>query len=63
MSENRITLGIKIPLGKASSHSSIPIRVQNYSYFASDEVGLGYISHVYLGKNDLNSTFFPIQMR
>jgi hypothetical protein len=30
-----------------------PVKIGNYSYYTSDEIGLGYISHVYLGKNDI----------
>jgi hypothetical protein len=56
MSENKITIGIKVPLNRAASQSSSPIKVENYSYFPADEIGLGYISHVYLGRNDHTGT-------
>jgi hypothetical protein len=55
MSENKISIGIKIPLSKATSQSNSTIKIKNYSYFPSDEIGLGYISHVYLGRNDHTS--------
>lgn len=35
------------------SRPSAPMKIGNYSYYTSDEIGLGYISHVYLGKNDI----------
>jgi hypothetical protein len=38
------------------SRSSAPIKIGSYSYYTSDEIGLGYISHVYLGKNDITGS-------
>ena len=53
MSENRITIGIRVSMPNSISRSSAPMKIGNYSYYTSDEIGLGYISHVYLGKNDI----------
>jgi hypothetical protein len=30
-------------------------RIENYSYALSDEIGLGFTSHVYRGRNELTS--------
>jgi hypothetical protein len=38
-------------------------KIENYSYALTDEIGLGFSSRVYRGKNDLNSTYLLIQMR
>ncbi len=56
MSENRITIGIRICMPNNVSRSSAPIKIGSYSYYTSDEIGLGYISHVYLGKNDITGS-------
>lgn len=53
MSENRITIGIRVSMPNNISRPSAPMKIGNYSYYTSDEIGLGYISHVYLGKNDI----------
>lgn len=60
MSENRITIGIKAPLARVTSQTDTAIKVGNYSYYCSDEIGLGYISHVYLGRNDHTGSVFVI---
>ena len=38
-------------------------KIENYSYALTDEIGLGFSSRVYRGKNDLNSTIFIIQTK
>jgi hypothetical protein len=38
-------------------------KIENYSYALTDEIGLGYSSHVYKGKNDLTSTKHIIQTK
>lgn len=53
MSENRITIGIRVSKPNNIGNPPAPVKIGNYSYYTSDEIGLGYISHVYLGKNDI----------
>lgn len=37
-------------------------KIEHYTYALSDEIGLGFSSHVYRGKNELNSTLCPMQI-
>lgn len=49
MSLNQIVIGVK-PVQNTQPY--VPIKIENYSYYPSDQIGLGYISHVFLGRND-----------
>lgn len=51
MSENRITFEIK--LNHKPSGSESVVKVGNYSYCSADQIGLGYSSKVFQGRNDL----------
>lgn len=43
---------------KASPPNMIALKkIENYSYALTDEIGLGFTSHVYKGKNELNSNY------
>lgn len=59
MSENKITIAInpnQTKKGPPQIDGMIALKkIENYSYALSDEIGLGYSSHVYRGKNDLTS--------
>ena len=59
MSENKITIAInpaQAKKGPPQIDGMIALKkIENYSYALSDEIGLGYSSHVYRGKNDLTS--------
>ena len=68
MSKNKITIAIP----KNQTKKSIPPtidgmvalkKIENYSYALTDEIGLGYSSHVYKGKNDISSTDFASKIR
>jgi hypothetical protein len=67
MNENKITIAIN-----PNQHKKMPPQVdgmialkkiENYSYALTDEIGLGFSSRVYRGKNDLNSKDLLIRMR
>lgn len=62
MSEGKITFAINANQTR-KNHPQIDgmialKKIENYSYALTDEIGLGYSSHVYKGKNDLTSISF-----
>lgn len=60
MNENKITIAINPNQNKKNPpqvDGMIALKkIENYSYALTDEIGLGFSSRVYRGKNDLNST-------
>ena len=58
MSENKITMTIK----PSDTKSKVPQidgmialkKIEHYTYALTDEIGLGFSSHVYRGKNEHN---------
>lgn len=64
MSENKITMTIKPAENKAPQMDGMIAlkKIEHYTYALSDEIGLGFSSHVYRGKNELNSTHIAIKM-
>ena len=66
MSENKITMTIK----PSDNKPKVPQidgmialkKIEHYTYALSDEIGLGFSSHVYRGKNEHNSKTNLIQM-
>lgn len=58
-SQNHFTFQIKNPgstKNKSNSNMMAMKKIENYSYALSDEIGLGFTSHVYKGKCELTST-------
>jgi hypothetical protein len=59
MNENKITIAINPNQNKKNPpqvDGMIALKkIENYSYALTDEIGLGFSSRVYRGKNDLNS--------
>ena len=54
MSENRITMTIKPQDNKKNPQMDGMIalkKIEHYTYALTDEIGLGFSSHVYRGKN------------
>lgn len=37
-------------------------RIENYSYAISDEIGLGFTSHVYKGKDELTNQLVAVKV-
>lgn len=66
MSENKITIAItanQTKKGPPQVEGMIALKkIENYSYALTDEIGLGFSSHVYCGKNDHNSKYKRIKM-
>lgn len=52
MTENGHTIKIPPKANKRDTNSNLVAlkRIENYCYFLSDEIGLGFTSHVYKGK-------------
>jgi RIO-like serine/threonine protein kinase len=66
MNENKITIAINPNQNKKIPQMDGMIalkKIENYSYALTDEIGLGYSSHVYRGKNELNSNESIIKMK
>ncbi len=66
MNENKITIAINPNQNKKIPQMDGMIalkKIENYSYALTDEIGLGYSSHVYRGKNELNSNKSIIKMK
>lgn len=66
MNENKITIAINPNQNKKIPQMDGMIalkKIENYSYALTDEIGLGYSSHVYRGKNELNSKRSIIKMK
>ena len=63
MTENKITMTINpAEPKKMVADGMIALKkIENYAYALSDEIGLGFSSHVYRGKNELNSKPCSIQ--
>jgi hypothetical protein len=61
MTENKIMIAInanQTKKGPAHVEGMIALKkIENYSYALTDEIGLGFSSHVYRGKNDHNSIY------
>jgi hypothetical protein len=53
MSENKITMTIKPAENKTPQMDGMIAlkKIEHYTYALSDEIGLGFSSHVYRGKN------------
>jgi hypothetical protein len=64
MSENKITMTIKPAENKKIPQIDGMIalkKIEHYTYALTDEIGLGFSSHVYRGRNEHTSTYFLIQ--
>lgn len=56
--QNHFTFQIKNPgstKNKTSNNTIAMKKIENYSYAMSDEIGLGFTSHVYKGRCDITS--------
>lgn len=65
MSENKITMTIKPAENKKNPTIDGMIalkKIEHYTYALSDEIGLGFSSHVYRGKNEHTSILAINQM-
>ena len=58
MTENKITMTIKPAEPKVPQIDGMIAlkKIEHYTYALTDEIGLGFSSHVYRGKNEHNST-------
>ena len=65
MSENKITMTIKPAENKKIPQIDGMIalkKIEHYTYALTDEIGLGFSSHVYRGRNEHTSTSLATQM-
>lgn len=55
MNENRISFEVKTQVKTQPQRSHDIVNIAHYTYNPWDSIGLGYVSNVYLGKNNNNS--------